>query len=150
MVRIYQACDPDLSPFGCVVPMLEKLRRINRYLGVITDGQPRTQLRKLKNLGLMPYLDAIYITGNLGVDFYKPHPRIFEEAGAACGYAYADILYVGDNPSKDFEAPKKLGMRTMRVVSGEYRHIRHQTTQVDHVCTDSSRLAEDVFIAIQG
>lgn len=93
--------------------MLRELRQQGYLLGILTDGRPQGQQAKIKALGLEPYVDSIIITDTLGgTQYRKPHEKAFmlmkERLGVA---AYPEMCYVGDNPSKDFTAPEKLGIR---------------------------------------
>ena len=36
----------------------------------------------------------------------------------------SQALYVGDNPYKDFLGPKSLGIKTIRVLKGKYKHLK--------------------------
>lgn len=82
---------------------------------VITDGRLPAQRAKVRALGLDRLVREIVITGRWGPRYAKPHPRAFllvqrkyRLPGAAC-------LYVGDNPAKDFQAPRGLGWSVLRL-----------------------------------
>jgi len=82
-------------------------------LGLITDGPSVAQWNKLRMLGLLDTFGGIVVTDDLGPGAGKPSPVAFrklqgDRSGAAC-------VYIGDNPRKDFQAPKELGWRTIRI-----------------------------------
>ena len=70
-------------------------------------------------MGVKPLLDVI-IYSDLFVA--KPSPLPFRAAVSQLGMEPSDALYVGDNPAVDFEGAKAIGMRTVRVSRGEFRH----------------------------
>jgi putative hydrolase of the HAD superfamily len=66
-------------------------------------------------LGLRTDFSCLVVTDDWGRDRWKPHPIGFEHImeqlrGPADGY-----VYIGDNPRKDFIAPRSLGWRTVRI-----------------------------------
>jgi putative hydrolase of the HAD superfamily len=82
-------------------------------LGLVTDGPSIAQWNKVRLLGLADVIKDIVVTEDLGPGAGKPSPVAFRHlqgirTGATC-------VYIGDNPRKDFHAPKALGWRTIRV-----------------------------------
>ena len=65
----------------------------------------------------------VYITHRYGVRYAKPSIHCFDLIRARERCDWADLVYVGDNPSKDFVNLTPLGVRTVRVLTGEYRHV---------------------------
>jgi putative hydrolase of the HAD superfamily len=55
------------------------------------------------------------LTSTLGTDFGKPHPKAFLDVEKHFGRSVQQYIYVADNPTKDFQAPKSLGWTTIRV-----------------------------------
>ena len=81
-------------------------------VGIITDGRPEGQRNKLDALGLD--VDDVIITDELGgIQFRKPCDIAFRIMTTRWRLNPADIVYVGDNPAKDFQAPQQLGMRSV-------------------------------------
>lgn len=91
---------------------LERLKGIAE-LGLISDGYLPTQEFKAHALGLSRYIPDPIFTERLGRSFWKPHPRAFELVMER--FPDGRFVYVGDNPAKDFAAPRALGWRTVRV-----------------------------------
>ncbi|HVR84135.1 MAG TPA: HAD-IA family hydrolase, partial [Planctomycetota bacterium] len=82
-------------------------------LGLITDGPSVAQWNKVRLLGLARIIKDILVTEDLGAGAGKPSPLAFKKLqgnreGTAC-------VYIGDNPCKDFQGPKELGWRTIRI-----------------------------------
>lgn len=88
-------------------------------LGLITDGDAVQQWAKIDALGLRTRFGRIIVTGDWGAEWFKPHPRAFEEMALALSAAGRECVYIGDNPSKDFVTPRRLGWRTVQVRRAE-------------------------------
>lgn len=136
LVEVYRAHHPTLRPYPGVMRGLMGLKRVGFLLGLLTDGQVQVQRRKLKALGLEKLFDAGMYTGSLGRAFYKPHQTGFLQLANELGVKPAAMAYVGDNPLTDFESPKRMGMHTIRVLTGEYKHLQPNTEWVDRTFAD--------------
>jgi len=78
-------------------------------LGVVSNGLPDTQYRKLETLGVRPLFGCIVLSGEVG--FWKPDPRIFWEATTSLGRETGECLYVGDSYDHDVVGAKRAGLR---------------------------------------
>lgn len=85
-------------------------------LGIITDGYRETQNNKLKVLQAEKYFDSIIVTEELGREYWKPHPRSFEIISDEFDIQFDEMVYVGDNPKKDFYIRKFYPIHTMRII----------------------------------
>ena len=95
-----------------------------RKLGLITDGTHRVQAKKVAALGIAAHFQEIVYTHALGGRaFAKPHPKSYEQVEQALGAAGARLVYVGDNPSKDFIVPNARGWTSIMVERPETRRI---------------------------
>jgi len=123
LVRVYRAHQPALTPFPGVGDGLRSLRAAGLRIGLLSDGQVDVQRRKLRALKLEDCFDVLVYTGALGREYYKPHPDGFAQLARELAAEPTEIAYVGDNPFVDFEEPHRMGMQTLRVLTGEYREI---------------------------
>jgi len=139
LVNVYRDHQPTLTPYSGVVQGLKDLRKVGFLLGLLTDGQLQVQQRKLSALGIENLFDRQVYTGSLGQAFYKPHPAGFLRLASSLGVAPAEMAYVGDNPLTDFESPKRIGMNTIRVLTGEYRHLQLGVEWIDRTFGDVSQ-----------
>ena len=114
LVAVYRAHRPTIAPFPETETVLRAIRRRYRT-ALISDGIHEVQHRKLDALGLRPHFEAVVMTGELGREFWKPHPLPFEDCARKLAVAPAQMVYVGDNPAKDFITARSLGLRTIRV-----------------------------------
>jgi len=114
LVERYRTHRPTVAFFPEVAAVLDRLRTRCR-LALVSDGPLAAQERKVEALGLRARLDPIVLTDRWGRAFWKPHERAFRAVEAATGASGAACAYVGDNPQKDFKAPRALGWRTVRL-----------------------------------
>jgi putative hydrolase of the HAD superfamily len=89
---------------------------------LITDGLLQVQLAKIEALGLPGLLDHIVCTGAWGRPFWKPHERAFEAVESWSGLSGRDLVYVADNPAKDFVTPRARGWATVQIARPERVH----------------------------
>ncbi|MBO6111947.1 MAG: HAD-IA family hydrolase [Lachnospiraceae bacterium] len=117
LIRIYQGHDPDIRLYDDVDETLVTLRERGIKLGVISDGDPARQHRKLKKCDAEKYFDCVIVTDELGGEEYrKPDRRSFDKMKESLGVDFKDMMYVGDNPSKDFYIKKTLPVKTARII----------------------------------
>ncbi|MGD0829509.1 MAG: HAD family hydrolase [Terracidiphilus sp.] len=115
LIDEYRSHIPRISLFRGVAPMLSELRRAGAYLSVITDGASASQHRKAEALKLPKRMDLLIVTDDQGIEYRKPHPDAFRRISETVGCDPDACVYVGDNPVKDFIAPRKLGWKTIRI-----------------------------------
>jgi len=92
-----------------------------RYL--VTDGHPGVQAAKVRALGLEDMFRAVYRTWSYGRDHAKPSLRCFEMICRAEGRDLRELVYVGDDPAKDFVGLNAVGALTVRVLTGRHAHL---------------------------
>src|SRR5262249_5248673 len=97
-------------------------------IGLISDGDPGTQRRKLEALGVAGRFELSLLTGELGDGCAKPSPRPFLTAAERFGVAPAEAIYLADNPIKDFRGPNLVGTPSLRIrrPRGVYAHLDPQ------------------------
>lgn len=111
-LKIYREHIPDITLKNGVVDELLNLKHKNFKIGIITDGRPIGQHNKIKALGLEKMVDDIIVTDELGGEqFRKPCDIAFRIMQKKWQIPFEQLMYVGDNISKDFQAPKQLGMK---------------------------------------
>lgn len=115
LVKIYRDHKPKLEPLPGVVQLIAHLRDKGFCLGLLSDGAFVGQQAKVSALNLSALLEPVILTDAWGPEFWKPHPRGYETIARAWNLAPQELMYVGDNPLKDFAAPNKLGWRTVRL-----------------------------------
>ncbi|MBN7827909.1 HAD family hydrolase, partial [Bowmanella dokdonensis] len=79
---------------------------------------------KVDALGIGPLFKRVFITHRFGIQHAKPSTHCFELIKKAEGCDWQDMLYIGDNPANDFVNLNKLGMQTVRVLTGVHRDVQ--------------------------
>lgn len=102
------------------VPEAVRLLRGRVPLAMITDGDPVVQRAKVAALGLADAFDVIVYSDELGRDRRKPHPAPFRAALGRLGLPATAAAHVGDRPEKDTAGALAVGLRAVRVRTGEY------------------------------
>ncbi len=117
-IEIYRSHFPDIRLSNDTEKTLITLKEKGYKLGIITDGRPEGQRNKIKALGLDKIMDFIIVTDELGGEtFRKPNPKAFELMREALGVEFDEMMYVGDNPKKDFYIGSIYPITTVRVLS---------------------------------
>jgi putative hydrolase of the HAD superfamily len=122
LVLLYHEYKTTLSLYEGVKELLKKLKQ-QYHLFMITDGNEKMQLNKIKSLAIADYFDEIVITGIWGKDWYKPSLLPFQHIYKQMCGTPENYLYIGDNPLCDFYGAKKLGMKTVRVKTEPFANI---------------------------
>src|SRR5262249_30491730 len=126
LVAAYRDHDPQLTLFEDAAWALAHLAPQAR-LGLITDGTEHVQARKVSSLGIAARFGTIVYTHALGGrQFSKPHPRSYEMVEAALGGSGDRLVYIGDNPAKDFVVPNQRGWISVMVERPQHRRIHAQ------------------------
>ena len=134
VLSVYRSHKPDIHPYPGVTKMIEELKARGVKVGIITDGRPEGQRNKLEALELD--VDDVVVTDELGgVQFRKPCDIAFRIMMTRWRLNPADIVYVGDNTVKDFQAPQQLGMRSIwfRNADGLYKVDCDDVDRIDEI-----------------
>lgn len=113
-LKIYRKHIPSINMYEDAVFVLVALNKNLKKIGLITDGRPEGQRNKLYALNIYNLLDEIIITDELGgIEYRKPNETAFRLMSQRLHIPFNQMVYVGDNPTKDFVAPERLGMQTI-------------------------------------
>lgn len=116
LVKAYRGHFPDIQFYDDVLPCLSELKKAGIKLGIITDGYAIAQRQKLKAIKASEYFDEIIVTDEIGREYWKPHPRSFELMKERLDINFQDMVYVGDNPEKDFYISRIYPIKTVRIL----------------------------------
>lgn len=119
-VRCYRHHAPVLALDQRAAALLPQLARYPLY--IVTDGHKIVQDRKLTALAIRPLFKHAFITHRYGTKNAKPSLHCFELIRKAEQCRWQDIVYVGDNPAKDFVSLNRVGAQTVRVLTGVHRN----------------------------
>jgi putative hydrolase of the HAD superfamily len=100
----------SLALFPDAKPMFAALRATDRgaRFGIITNGPADIQREKVAMLGLLPLVETVVISGEVGVA--KPAPGIFMLALDRLCAPAADAIYLGDAPAIDIAGAHAAGI----------------------------------------
>ena len=121
-VNIYRHHTPNIKIFKNAKKLLPQLKDYPMY--VLTDGHKIVQEKKLRALGIEKFFLHTFITHRYGIKNSKPSTYCFELIKKRENCRWEDMIYVGDNPFKDFVNLNKLGMKTARVLTGRHREVK--------------------------
>ncbi|MCR5356951.1 MAG: HAD hydrolase-like protein [Lachnospiraceae bacterium] len=140
LVSVYREHTPDVHFYPDVKPTLYALKDKGIKLGLLSDGYAVTQRKKLTVLGVngKKMFDKILITDELGRDYWKPDPRPFIMMKEAFLADWTDMVYVGDNPEKDFFIGRDFSIMTVRIMregsvyaNAPYREGYRETARIN-------------------
>jgi putative hydrolase of the HAD superfamily len=124
LLQVYREHQPEALPWHA--DALETVQSLHgRFpLTLLSDGYLPTQVNKARALGLARWIDAPVFTESLGREHWKPSKKGFELIMSRHRQD-SMFVYVGDNPAKDFIAPRALGWSTVQITRpmGTYAHV---------------------------
>lgn len=117
-IEIYRHHKPDIKLESETYAFIEYLKDKGYKLGIITDGRIEGQKNKIEALGLNHLMDCIIVTDELGgVNYRKPNPKSFEIMKETLSVEFEEMMYIGDNPQKDFYIGAIYPIITVRIVN---------------------------------
>lgn len=116
LVEAYRNHMPEICLDPAVPGVLACLRGMGLKLGVLTDGLHVMQSNKLKTLGVPELVDIAICTDELGgAACWKPSPVGFQKLLQCLGVRADEVLFVGNDPTKDIEGARAVGMLAAQV-----------------------------------
>ena len=120
-IRVYRSHSPDIEIYPEARNCLLRFKEHRKY--IVTDGNLIVQRNKIKALGLKSNFVKTIPTHQYGLNSAKPSVLIFEKIIRFEKCKANDLVYIGDNPNKDFVNIKKIGLRTVRVLTGGFKNL---------------------------
>jgi putative hydrolase of the HAD superfamily len=127
LINIYRSHKPLIKPKKEAIKILEYYSGYNKY--IITDGNYLVQKKKVKYLKLSNYFKKIFYTNFYGVKYNKPSLFCFNKIKKLEKCDWSDLVYVGDNPYKDFINCNKKRILTVRLMQGQYKSLKVKKIQ---------------------
>jgi len=121
-VSVYRGHRPDIHLSEAAARCLERFRDVPKY--IVTDGNKIVQANKIKALGLTEVMKDCFITHRYGIRHAKPSPYCFLKICEQEDVPPQTVVYIADNPEKDFVGIKPLGFKTIRLMQGQHRDLR--------------------------
>lgn len=122
-ISLYRTHDPKISLSNSVLETLEWAQ--SKFpLFLVTDGNKLVQAQKIKALDIERFLKGVFVTHRYGLSSAKPSLRCFKIILETTKCDWGDLMYVGDNPIKDFVSLNAQGAETTGVESSPYQNPR--------------------------
>jgi len=118
LLYLYRNHYPKITLREGVLEMLLEIKSRKGNIGIITDGREVTQTNKINALGLGKFIDRLVISEKFGAS--KPVSALYESFMEPDYKRH--FYYIGDNISKDFISPKKLGWTCIGILDRENIH----------------------------
>lgn len=130
LLLLYRNHKPNISLNKGTIECLDKIKKANCVIGIITDGRSITQRNKIIALNLSHWIDNenIIISEEFGSE--KPSEEnylYFEDK-----YPDMNYFYIGDNVKKDFISPNKLNWCSICLLDdGQNIHKQSENVAID-------------------
>lgn len=119
VISKYRAHKPNISLTAINHKFLKKLsNKYNLYL--VTDGNKIVQRNKIKSLKIPSLFKKIFITHQYGTINSKPSIYCFKKIKELENCFWKELIYIGDDPIKDFVNLNKKGVITVRLMRGRF------------------------------
>ena len=147
LVQEYRNHLPNIKFYDDVLPCLEMLKEKGIEVGIITDGYANAQRKKLSALNAHYYFEKIIVTDELGREFWKPHPKAFELMKDKFNVEFDEMIYVGDNPEKDFYISEIYPIITVRIQreSSVYETKQYKNDIKEKFLIDKLQMIEELL-----
>jgi len=143
-VSVYRAHKPHIFLYN---EADDCLKRFNDYfIYLVTDGNKLVQKNKIDALGLNNRVKFSFIIHRYGIKNSKPSPYCFLKICKMEKVEPEKVVYIGDNPNKDFVGIKPLGFKTIRVLTGQYKNVfKTDEFEADYPINNLSELSKDLL-----
>jgi len=121
-VSAYRLHNPKIKLNKDAVSCLKRFKSSSKY--IVTDGNKVVQSNKVKALKVENKVKKVFITHRYGLKHSKPSPYCFQKIIQLEKAKPSDLVYIGDNPFKDFVGIKPLGVKTIRILKGDYKNSK--------------------------
>ena len=123
-LSVYRNNTPEIFLPQVSIDCLNRLGDFPKYL--VTDGNKMVQSNKIKSLKLEPYFKRLLPTHFFGKDKSKPSTYVFHKILQWEKSTPEKLIYIGDNPNKDFVNLRKEGFKTIRVLTGMFKNLKRE------------------------
>jgi putative hydrolase of the HAD superfamily len=114
MIDVLRHHEPRLRLAPVVRRMLQTLRADGWRIGVLTNGMPSIQAKKIDALGLRTLVDEVVYASEHGSGGGKPDPETFAEVVARLGVTTDRVVVVGNDEVADIGGALVSGLSSVR------------------------------------
>lgn len=132
-VSVYRKNIPHIKLFNEAIDALELLSEYPKY--IVSDGNKLVQSIKVNALGFKRYFKKIFLTHRYGIENAKPSTYCFSIIRKMEECNWNQMVYVADDPNKDFVNLNPLGVKTVRVHTGRFqnRKAKYGYDAISHI-----------------
>jgi putative hydrolase of the HAD superfamily len=127
LISIYRMHKPEIKLYKDAFAILNKYNNISKY--IVTDGNKIVQKIKCNALNLDKYMKEIFITYRFGIKYAKPSTYCFHKILDLEKANPGNVIYIADNPNKDFVNLNKEGFNTVRIMRGMFANVKVKKEQ---------------------
>jgi len=120
-ISVYRKHKPKIELYKDAKECIRRFKNFKKY--IVTDGNIIVQRNKIKSLDLNSSFEKIIPTYQYGISFSKPSLNCFNMILSYENTKPENMIYIGDNPYKDFINLKKIGVKTIRILRGAFKDI---------------------------
>lgn len=121
-VSVYRTHVPNISLDSDIKNLIRKYSE--QYpIYLVTDGNKVVQYNKVCSLDILPFFKGLYITHRFGIKNAKPSLHCFDLIRKREDSDWRSLIYIGDNPLKDFVNLNLMGSLTIRVLTGMHKDM---------------------------
>ncbi|HYE85066.1 MAG TPA: HAD family hydrolase [Vicinamibacterales bacterium] len=143
LVSLIHRHEPHIRMARSTRRLLRGLRRHWR-LGILTNGDPGVQARKIHALALEPLVDVVIYAAEHGDGGGKPDSACFRAVASRLDVAAERCVFVGNDEVRDVDGARRAGMTAIHL------HARRATTpHATHADAVVRRLIDVPFAATQ-
>tara|TARA_B110000503_G_scaffold122700_1_gene187556 strand:- start:48 stop:740 length:693 start_codon:yes stop_codon:yes gene_type:complete len=124
LLRVYRNHSPNISLFPDAKATITATKELtSRPAYVVTDGNRLVQRRKANALQLPSLVQRVYYSRDFGIINEKPSDKVFRRIANLEGLDLKNLVYVGDDPTKDFKALVSKGGLGIRKLGGRLHKL---------------------------
>ena len=143
-LSVYRSPNPNIQLSQEFNECLNRLKKNSLY--IVTDGNRNVQKNKIISLGLDKKVKFCFFTSHYGLKNTKPSPYCFLKICDREKVSSSDVLYIADDPNKDFIGIKPLGFKTIRILQGRFKDIKKSKKfEADYTISSLSELTLDLI-----
>jgi len=111
-IQVYRKHKPYIRLYPGVRKVLNNMKN-KPYL--VTDGNTSVQKKKVESLKIEENFKKIFYTRAYGIKNEKPSLHCFKKISQIENVSFENLIYIGDNTSKDFLNLNRFGALTIKV-----------------------------------
>lgn len=121
LLSLYRSHAPSISLFSDAEQAIFESNQFSKgNVFVLTDGNRYVQRRKVEALRIHDMVKQVFYTRDIGLRAEKPSVEYFERFLRTREGDFQRLIYVGDDPNKDFSGLNKRNATTIRVFTGRF------------------------------